>query len=38
MKGDVTESIVEETAVNEMLLPMLTFSNVWVAGMEAQTA
>ncbi len=38
MTGDFTESIVEETAVNETLLQILTFGNVWVAGMEAGTA
>jgi hypothetical protein len=38
MTGDFTESIAEYTAVNETLLPMLSFGNVWVARMEAETA
>jgi len=32
------ESIVEDTAANETLLPILTFGKVWVSRMEAETA
>jgi hypothetical protein len=38
MTGDFTEFIAEDTAVNETLLPMVSFGNVWVARMEAETA
>lgn len=38
MTRDSTESIVEDTAVNETLLPILTFDKVWGSRMEAKTA
>jgi hypothetical protein len=38
LTGAFTESIVEDAAVNEPLLPMLTFGKVLVARMEAETA
>lgn len=38
MTEALTESIVEDAAVNEALLQLLTFGKLWVARMEAETA